>query len=249
MRPRDLPEQLVLDGTVANDVTAEATLDDVLGPSRRVSPGDRALATQAGNDGALVASTLQRRRDNGARGRLAQRHGAAWESHLILQFERMERPGPDRLLAWSLQVFAQAKFIRRGSEKTLTYVERAAADFVAMSLRGRAIVVEAKSVSYDRNGKPGRLALDDVRPQQRDHLAATHKHNGLALVAVEFRLPGPKGHVDELRRFAVPWQEMPWTVGGRGGWSVGHEDLAGYEMPPETGPRHRPFLARFLGAA
>lgn len=249
MTPRDLPEQLVLEGTAANDVTPEATLDDVLGPSRRVSAGDRALAKQAGDDGALVASALERKRDNAARGRLAQRHGAAWESHLILQFELMERPGPDRLLAWAHQIFAQAKFIRRGGEKTLTYVERAAADFVAMSLRGRAIVVEAKSVSYDGRGKPGRLMLDDVRPQQRDHLAATHKHNGLALVAVEFRLPGPRGHVDELRRFAVPWQEMPWKVGGRGGWSVGHEDLVGYEMPPETGPRRRLFLAPFLGAA
>lgn len=234
--------QLTLSALAGNDVS----LDDVLGPSRRVSAGDRALVAQAGPDAPVVA----RRQANVSRGRKAQKHGAEFEAWITSQFVAMMFPGPGRLLAWGFHVEAGAKYLRdhRTGEKRLKHTEKAHADFVAMSVRAwgsRPIVIETKTVS----GEGERLSLEEIRPQQVTHLVETWREGGVALLGVEFRTPGPRGHVDQLARFFVPWGQIPWRVGGRGGWSIGAEDLAGFEAPPETGPRREYFLKRHIEAA
>lgn len=233
--------QLTLSAVAGNDVS----LDDVLGPSRRVTPAN-ALVTQAGPDGAVVA----KRQANVRRGKVAQRHGREFEDWITSQFNAMKLPGRDRLLAWGFHVEAGAKYLRdpRTGVKALKHVEKAHADFVAMSVRAwgsRPVVIETKSIS----GEGERLSLEEIRPQQVTHLVETWREGGVALLGVECRTPGPRGHVDVVTRYMVPWGQIPWRVGGRGGWSIGAEDLAGFEVPPETGPRRAFFLRRHLEVA
>lgn len=241
-----LPEQLSLSAVPDNDVA----MDNFMRGARVVSPGDAALATQAGDDGPQVATALAKKRSNQARGRLAQRHGKEFEAWLTSQHNLALRPGPDRLLSWAIHIEAEAKYLRDRAtgEKRLTHTADAYADFVLMSTRAwgsRVLVVEAKSVW----GVGARLSLNDIQPQQREHLVATWKEGGVAALAVEFREPGPKGFVDTFRRFAIRWAEIRWVVGGRGGWSIGAEDCAGFEVPPETGPRRQIYVQKLLEAA
>jgi hypothetical protein len=232
--------QLTLGADASNDVS----LDDVLGPSRRVRPAN-ALAVQAGPDGAVVA----KRQANVRRGKTAQKHGAEFERWVLAQFEAMKFPGPGRLLAWGFHVEAEAKYCRdeRG-QKVLRHVAKAHADFVAMSTRAwgsRGVVIETKTVFGDGE----RFSLADLPEQQVRHLVETWREGGVSLLGLEFRTPGARGHVDVVRRFFCPWGEIPWRVGGRGGWSVGAADLVGFEAPPETGPKREYFLKRHIEAA
>lgn len=243
MTPRD--PQLTLPAIPDNDVA----MDDIMSGARIVTPGDRALVTQAGEDGPQVAAQLGRKRSNQARGRLSQKHGAEFEAWLTGQHNTAMLHGPDRLLSWAIHIEAPTR-VRKGrdGEKRLGFSGKAHADFVAMSTRlwgSRVIVIEAKSVS----GVGERLYVADVRDQQKAHLGATRAEGGIAVLAVEFRESGARGFGDTIRRYAMAWGDIPWRVGGRGGWSIGAEDCAGYEVPPETGPKRASYLLRFLRSA
>lgn len=232
--------QLTLGADAGNDVS----LDDVLGPSRRVTPST-SLATMAGPDRAVI----EKRQANVRRGKTAQKHGAEFERWILAQFAAMSFPGPGRLLAWGLHVEAEAKYVRdEYGRKVLRHVAKAHADFVAMSTRAwgsRGVVIETKTVF----GEGERFSLADLPEQQVKHLVEAWREGGVSLLGLEFRTPGKRGHVDQFARFFVPWGEIPWRVGGRGGWSIGAADLAGFEAPPETGPKRAFFLLRHLEAA
>lgn len=222
MTPRD---QLTLGG----DGAANDSDNPFEGATRapRLDPGARALALVAGDDGASVAARLAARRGKIQRGRAAQRAGAAWERWLEAEHQAAQDAGG---LAWWVHAHAEAKYVRTvGGKRELRHVARAAADYVLLTKVGSVVVVEAKHVSPVARAKgpvADRLGLEDVPQQQRDHLTATAKAGGVALLAVEYALPG---RVAGVARYAVPWLEVPWQVGGRGGWSVGHEALNGYE--------------------
>lgn len=97
-----------------------------------------------------------------------------------------------------------------------------------------AVAIEAKS-------REGRLSLAEIPQHQRDDLDECADGGGLALLLYE--------HRDEhrVRRFAVPWREVPWversrTVHGKAqhSKSVGPEDLRAWEVGVQ------PYLLRFV---
>lgn len=225
--------------TLSADPSNDVGLDDILAGSRRVSP----LAALAGPDGDVVAQ----REAHVARGRAAQRAGADFEAWLASQHDAMALASRDRVLAWWLHIEAPTRYVRdaRTGTRVLRHVGVAAADYVMQTTRAwgsRVVVVEAKSVS----GVSPRLSLEDLAQHQRDHLTAALREGGIALVAIELRVTRARGLTPTVHRYAVDWGEMPWRPVRKGSWSVGTEDLAGWEMPPETGPDRAWYLNRFV---
>ena len=225
--------------TLSAEAQNDTSIDDILAGSRRVSP----MAALAGPDGDVVA----RHEAHVARGRAAQRAGAEFEAWLSSQHDAMALRSRDQLLAWWLHIEPPTRYVRdpRTGQKVLRHVGVAAADYAMMTTRAwgsRVVVVEAKSVS----GVSPRLSLEDLAQDQRDHLSATRAEGGLALVAIELRVTRARGLTPTVMRFAVDWAGMPWRPVRKGSWSVGAEDLVGWEMPPETGPSRAPYLLRFL---
>ncbi len=123
----------------------------------------------------------------------------------------------------------------------LIYVKQGVADYTGTLEGGRSLTVEAKSRS-------GRLLRSDIEPRQAIHLEAVARAGGLALLLVEFR------DQHKIRRFAIPWREVPWEV-LRSAESIGLESARGVAgsrrrvLPGEIPPRRPAELGRSRRAA
>lgn len=201
--------QLSIGESPAND-----TLDDVLGPAHVVggadAPGPRAP---------------RRGRDRVAAGRHAKRVGDALEAWVRAQLSAAQLAG---VITWFAKIEAGARYTPRRNPATgawsqeLTWAERAAADFIAVrAADGLSVALECKSVEGTR------LSRAAIEPQQVEHLDATHRAGGVALLVVEYRAEGAL--VTTTRQYCVPWSEVPWEV-ERTAWSVPEKPLARWRV-------------------
>lgn len=99
------------------------------------------------------------------------------------------------------------------------------------------------SVAVEAKTHEGRLSWHDVLAHQRDDLDDCAAEGGVALLVYEHR------DGSALRRFAVPWRDVPWTersrtVVGRVQRSktTGPDELAAWEVPARAF-----YLAPFVG--
>ena len=108
------------------------------------------------------------------------------------------------------------------------------------------------SVAVEAKSREGRLSFNDVPSHQREDLDECAAEGGIALLLYEHR-DGPV-----LRRFAIPWAEVPWHASsrakpGRAGStkasdlvhskSIGPEEVAAWEVPAQAC-----YLVRFASA-
>ena len=113
--------------------------------------------------------------------------------------------------------------VRKGG---LRYEGSGVADYVLCLGTGAYGAVEAKSDEDDR------LMHSRIEPLQARHLDVVVKAGALALLLAEM-------HVDGLaRRFAVPWDRVPWKV-VRSAESVSMWDILGWEIKRDN------YLTRF----
>lgn len=124
--------------------------------------------------------------------RFAQQVGANFESWLDGQHEMARHLG---LLAHVEHTAAKARYLTG----KLMHVAPGVADYVGCLGSGGYLSAEAKSTSHKR------LLRSVIEPLQARHLDLVAKAGGLALLLAEFRSDG-------LKRFAIPWAEVPWKI-------------------------------------
>lgn len=206
-----------------------SSLDEVLGGATVVPRTDGAAATS--EPSAHVAA-----------GRRAHAMGKALEQWLYGQHAAAVLCG---LLAWWHHVPPGVVYKMRRCTKCgvlhqeLVWAAKATADFVAMAGAkhgARPIVIEAKSVEGP-SAERARYYLRDLPDHQRTHLEATAAHGGLALLVVEFRVPGPPGFAPMATTHAVPWRDVPWRScrafrdAAKRSPSIGPDDVGAFRVP------------------
>lgn len=127
-------------------------------------------------------------------GRKSQAVGAAFESLIESHHTMALRQG---IIAHIVHNQASSRVV--GGR--LIYDKPGVADYTGCLVGGgRCLAVEAKSVEGER------LPKSRIEPLQEKHLNAIAEAGGLALLLVEFRVPG------RLWRYAIEWAKVPWTV-------------------------------------
>ncbi|MDB4928509.1 MAG: hypothetical protein JWM10_993 [Myxococcaceae bacterium] len=191
MARRRTAEQLTLPGA-SPCCPSDPGLDDVLGGSvlTGYAPAQRPPA----------AETRERA------GRAANRHGKAWEAAVKAYLNTALAV---LLVVWFTKVepgVVQKRVRAEGGrwEWALGWGEKAAADYAGCTAAGRALAIECKST------ESGRLARDEIRPQQAAQLDAVAGAGGVSLLAVEFRHVGRDAW--GARQYLIPWRDVPWTV-------------------------------------
>ncbi len=127
-------------------------------------------------------------------------------------------------------VHNEPRVVRRGRE--LVYASPVAADFTATLDGGLSLALEAKS--HDAEGGP-RFYRKKIPQVQLDHLDATDRAGGLALLAFEVR-----HKLEVVARYVMPWRLVPWTVASSA-WGLEPEHCAGWEASTTL------YLTRFVG--
>jgi hypothetical protein len=149
---------------------------------------------------------------------LAHAAGAQFEGWLEVHHREAVALG---LLSWWRHISPRVKWVGLGARARAVVVGEACADYVGQTCSGRSLVIEAKSTGDVR------FRRGAIEPQQLAHLDACAAHDGLAILAIEFRAQDG----DALRivgRFAVPWRLVPWRK-LRSAESISAADLAGFE--------------------
>lgn len=209
-RRRKQWSQLELSATPSNDVRPEVANDQaddgglyafVEGEEREAGEVTSPPAVPAGPSSAPTTE-----HDNRVRGgRRAKRRGEALETWLraLLSAALTGHVLAHWMQIWPEAVHKRVPDGRGGWHFTLSWGERAHADFAGTTVDGRSIAIECKTV------EGARLARTRIKPQQLAHLDAVAKAGGVALLVVGFRDEGMVTSVE--RQYAIPWHLVPWV--------------------------------------
>lgn len=160
----------------------------------------------------------------------AKRFGQAFENVLQAHLNGAVISG---LVSWWDHSQASFKCL---SKKRFVPIKAGCADFIGQLSGGLSFAMEAKSTDQERFYRSA--ILDD----QAKQLDAAAKGGGLALLAVQFRVPLETNSRymtwGSFPSFVVPWQSVPWKA-ARSALSVTLDDLRGWEIETPI------FLARF----
>jgi hypothetical protein len=202
---------------------------------RELNPALNAVAQRA-LEGAPPAGraeleqTLRDRARNARQGAVARASGQRFEDWLTAWHDRML--ARDELA--TMEHFGPATRMvpdPGGQGVVPRIVGVAPPDFVGQTVDGRAVAIEAKSRTERlyRNDPPGKGRPKErerrgIAAHQQAYLARTARFGGIALLAVQFS--GTTAGRAWVRRFVIPWAEVPWVSVRGGGPSVGAADAA-----------------------
>ena len=156
-------------------------------------------------------------------GRKSQAAGIAFESWINGQHETANVIG---ILAFVEKTEAHSRVIHG----RVQFAEPGVADYIGCLVgNGRCMAVEAKSTADDH------LMRSAVSTKQAKNLDSVAAAGGLALLLVEFRgqSRGQEAGRPVFRRYAVPWQEVPWQV-LRTAQSVAEDSIQQHRIVPDT---------------